>query len=244
MNSETSILTKTDIWFNYFGSKQGSSLSISMSTGSCSVSSELEACFDEKAAFTLKVGAIVSILLAGIIGVTVPLVGNKWRILRSDSGFFVATKAFAAGVILATGFVHILPDATSALSDPCLPKFPWSSFPFSGFIAMMATLFTLLADFISTQYYEGKQEKQIKGSGIEVDDLDSVVVPLVMKDGGLNEEGGGNGIQIVGVDDHDAHHAHIHENGQMKEQLENHKHAFGDDSDGVVRYVVVSQVMF
>ncbi|KAK1438295.1 hypothetical protein QVD17_04102 [Tagetes erecta] len=220
-----------------------SSFSVSMSTGSCGVSPELEACFDEKAAFTLKIGAIVSILLAGIMGVTVPLVGKKWQILRSDLGFFVATKAFAAGVILATGFVHILPDATSALSDPCLPKFPWSSFPFAGFIAMMATLVTLLADFVSTQYYEGKQEMQIKGSGIEVDDLDSVVVPLVVKDGGVNEERGKNGIQIVGMDGHDAHQARIHENGQMQEQLKSHKHAFDDDTDSVVRYVVVSQVL-
>ncbi|KAI3812564.1 hypothetical protein L1987_17275 [Smallanthus sonchifolius] len=222
-----------------------SSVSISMSTISCSESPELEACWDEQAALILKIVAIASILLAGIIGVAVPLVGKKWRILRPDSGFFFSTKAFAAGVILATGFVHILPDATSALSNPCLPKFPWSSFPFSGFIAMMAALVTLLVDFISTQYYEGKQEKHIQTSGIEVDDLDSVVVPLVLKEGGLDEDGGGNGIDIVGVDGHDAHHTHFHENGQMHEQLESHshKHAFGDDSDGVVRYAVVSQVL-
>ncbi|KAK9052819.1 hypothetical protein SSX86_029449 [Deinandra increscens subsp. villosa] len=211
-----------------------------MSTSSCSESQELEACRDENAALILKNVAIGSILLAGIIGVAVPLVGKKWRILRSDSSFFFATKAFAAGVILATGFVHILPDATSALSDPCLPEFPWSSFPFSGFIAMMAALFTLLADFIGTQYYEGKQERRIHSSGTEVDDSDSVVVPLVVKEGGLDNEGSENGIHIVGVDD-----THIHENGQMNEQLESHshKHAFGDDSDSVVRYVVVSQVL-
>ncbi|KAI3713753.1 hypothetical protein L1987_72339 [Smallanthus sonchifolius] len=221
------------------------SIHICSTLSSCSESPELEACYDEQAALILKIVAIGSILLTGIIGVAVPLVGKNWRILRSDSGFFFAIKAFAAGVILATGFVHILPDATSALSNPCLPKFPWSSFPFSGFIAMMAALVTLLADFVSTQYYEGKQENHIQTSGIEVDDLDSVVVPLVVKEGGLDEDEGGNGIHIVGVDGHDAHHTHIHENGQMHEQLESHshKHAFGDDSDGVVRYAVVSQVL-
>ncbi|KAD3641778.1 hypothetical protein R6Q59_004345 [Mikania micrantha] len=211
-----------------------------MSTSSCSESLELEACRDEKTALILKFVAIGSILLAGMIGVVIPLVGKKWRILKADSSFFFATKAFAAGVILATGFVHILPDATSALSDPCLPKFPWSSFPFSGFVAMMSALVTLLADIVSTQYYEAKQEKQILSSGIEVDHL---VVPLVVKEGDLDEGEGRNGICVVGVDGHDTH---IHENRQMHEHLENvdsHKHAFGDDSDGVVRYVVASQVL-
>ncbi|KAJ0431836.1 hypothetical protein HanIR_Chr17g0852751 [Helianthus annuus] len=84
-------------------------LFVSMSTSGCSVSPELEACWDEKIAFILKFVAIACILLAGFIGVAVPLVGKSWRILRSDSGFFSATKAFAAGVILSTGFVHILP---------------------------------------------------------------------------------------------------------------------------------------
>ncbi|KAJ0446207.1 zinc transporter 4, chloroplastic isoform X1 [Helianthus annuus] len=218
-------------------------LFLSMSTSGCSVSPELEACWDEKIAFILKFVAIACILLAGFIGVAVPLVGKSWRILRSDSGFFSATKAFAAGVILSTGFVHILPDATSALSDPCLPKFPWSSFPFSGFIAMMAALFTLLADFITTQYYEGKQEKQIETSGIEVGDLDPAVVPLVSKEDGLEE----NGIHNVVMDGGDVHRTHIRENGQRHEHLESHshKHAFedDDDTDSVVRYAVASQVL-
>ncbi|KAJ0631162.1 putative zinc/iron permease [Helianthus annuus] len=214
-----------------------------MSTSGCSVSPELEACWDEKIAFILKFVAIACILLAGFIGVAVPLVGKSWRILRSDSGFFSATKAFAAGVILSTGFVHILPDATSALSDPCLPNFPWSSFPFSGFIAMMAALFTLLADFITTQYYEGKQEKQIETAGIEVGDLDPAVVPLVAKEDGLEE----NGIHNVVMDGGDVHRTHIRENGQTHEHLESHshKHAFedDDDTDSVVRYAVASQVL-
>ncbi|KAJ0427900.1 putative zinc/iron permease [Helianthus annuus] len=218
-------------------------LFVSMSTSGCSVSPELEACWDEKIAFILKFVAIACILLAGFIGVAVPLVGKSWRILRSDSGFFSATKAFAAGVILSTGFVHILPDATSALSDPCLPNFPWSSFPFSGFIAMMAALFTLLADFITTQYYEGKQEKQIETAGIEVGDLDPAVVPLVAKEDGLEE----NGIHNVVMDGGDVHRTHIRENGQTHEHLESHshKHAFedDDDTDSVVRYAVASQVI-
>ncbi|KAI3501671.1 hypothetical protein L1887_29624 [Cichorium endivia] len=202
-----------------------------MSTSSCSGSLDLEACRDDKTALILKFVAIASIFLFGALGVAVPLVGKKWRLLKTDTSFFFAIKAFAAGVILATGFVHMLPDATSALSNPCLPKTPWSSFPFAGFIAMMAALTTLLADFISTQYYETK-EKQIQ-TRIEPDDMAfaSVVVPLLVKDGGADMDC--DGIQIAGVD------------GQMHEHLESHSHshAFGDDGDSVARHVVISQVL-
>ncbi|KAL2548508.1 zinc transporter 4 precursor [Forsythia ovata] len=79
----------------------------------------------------LKMVAIAAILVAGVCGVAIPLAGKKRRFLQTDSNLFVAAKAFAAGVILATGFVHMLPDATSALTNSCLPKLPWSKFPFS-----------------------------------------------------------------------------------------------------------------
>lgn len=202
-----------------------------MSTSSCGDSSALEACRDENTAFALKFVAIASILFAGFIGVAVPLVGKNWRLLKADASFFIATKAFAAGVILATGFVHMLPDATSALTNPCLPKNPWSSFPFAGFFTMMAALTTLLVDFITTQYYEGEQEKQAQIDRIDPDDLDSVVVPFVVKEFGADEDG--------------CDAIHIHESGQMHEISESHSHthAGGDDSDGVVRNVVVSQVL-
>ncbi|XP_071701684.1 zinc transporter 4, chloroplastic-like [Rutidosis leptorrhynchoides] len=191
----------------------------SMSATTCIDSPTLEACRDEKTAFVLKFVAIASILLAGIFGVSLPLVGKKWRFLKSDSSFFFATKAFAAGVILATGFVHMLPDATSALSNPCLPQIPWSSFPFSGFIAMMAALVTLVADFISSQYYESKHEKRIESDRVEPDGLASLVLPL--------------------LDDHADNHEHTLENGHVHE----HSEVFGDDTDNVARNAVVSQVL-
>ncbi|RZC15108.1 Fe(2+) transport protein 3, chloroplastic [Glycine soja] len=103
-----------------------------MTNSSCG-GAELELCRDESAALLLKFFAIASILLAGMAGIAIPLVRKH---LRTDGNLFVAAKAFAAGVILATGFVHMLSDATEALQHPCLPSFPWSKFPFTGFFAM------------------------------------------------------------------------------------------------------------
>ena len=218
-------------------------ISESVSTATCGGSGgEMDTCRDEKAALFLKMLAIAAILFFGVCGVATPLIGKKRRFLRTDSNLFFAAKAFAAGVILATGFVHMLPDATEALTDECLPTNPWSKFPFSGFFAMMAALITLVVDFVATQYYEKKQEKQIPSL---VDSVD-----IVSGSGGVsvetNENSGkvfgeevGGGMHIVGMHAHAAHHSHNHLHGQeacdghMKEHTDSHSHShshgFGGD---------------
>ncbi|CAK9146900.1 unnamed protein product [Ilex paraguariensis] len=235
-------------------------LSQSMSITTCiGDNSELEACQDKSGAFIFKMVAIGTILTAGVCGIAIPLVGKKHSFLRTDSNVFVAAKAFAAGVILATGFVHMLPDATKALTNSCLPKIPWSKFPFSGFIAMMAALATLMVDFVGTQYYERKQEKQSQIP--RVDSVESVVesgiVPVVeatQRIGAVFGEEEGGAMHIVGMHAHVAHHRHSHPQGQdaceghVKEDANGHghghSHGFGDvDKDGGVRHVVVSQVL-
>lgn len=242
-------------------------LSNSMSTATCGGSAaELETCRDEKVAFFLKMGAIAAILICGACGVSIPLVGKKRQFLQTDSNLFVAAKAFAGGVILATGFVHMLPDATSALTDVCLPKYPWSKFPFAGFIAMMATLVTLFVDFAATQYYERKQEKQNQFSPVDSVETasESGILPAEIKDssGKVFGEVEGGGTHIVGMRAHAAHHGHNHPHGQdacegqAREELHlhlpsdshshshshSHGHGGGDEESGV-RHVVVSQVI-
>lgn len=239
-------------------------LSQSMSTTSCSGSdgsAELEACRDESTAFLLKMVAIAAILTAGVAGVAIPLLGKNRRFLRTDSNPFFVAKAFAAGVILATGFVHMLPDATSALTDSCLPKYPWSKFPFSGFFAMISALATLLVDFVGTQYYERKQEKQQRAGQLDrlnsvdsVSSVDSGIVEEKERNGKVFGEEKGGGMHIVGIHAHAAHHRHNHPHGkdaceghvtEHSHGSDVHSHRFGDgEEEGIVRHVVVSQVMF
>ena len=52
-------------------------------------------------------------------------------------------RSFGAGVILATGFVHMFPDASEALGSECLG---WpASFPWAAFIALMTSLAVLVS---------------------------------------------------------------------------------------------------
>ncbi|KAM7272566.1 hypothetical protein ACFE04_027229 [Oxalis oulophora] len=101
-----------------------------------------------------KVGSIAAILVAGALGVGLPLLGKRIPALRPENDKFFVVKAFAAGVILSTGFVHILPDAFENLNSPCLDPHPWGDFPFTGFIAMVSAIATLMIESLATGYYQ------------------------------------------------------------------------------------------
>ncbi|KAK7360244.1 hypothetical protein VNO77_02227 [Canavalia gladiata] len=66
------------------------------------------------------------ILLSGMAGIAIPLIEKHHHFLRSDSNLFVAAKAFAAGVILATSFIHMLSNVSEVLNHPCLPSYLYS----------------------------------------------------------------------------------------------------------------------
>ncbi|XP_057792793.1 zinc transporter 8-like [Salvia miltiorrhiza] len=108
---------------------------------------------DKALALTYKAAALVSILVAGAAGVCLPVAARRWPALSPESGLFFAVKAFAAGVILSTGFIHVLPDAFDSLTSPCIPERPWGDFPFTGFVAMVAAIGTLMVDSYATSYY-------------------------------------------------------------------------------------------
>ncbi|VFQ62545.1 unnamed protein product [Cuscuta campestris] len=82
---------------------------------------------DKKQALKYKLAAVASILVAGGLGVSLPVLGRRVRCMSPDASFFFFVKAFAAGVILATGFIHVLPDAFENLTSPCLGEKPWVS---------------------------------------------------------------------------------------------------------------------
>ncbi|KAG0500443.1 hypothetical protein HPP92_000515 [Vanilla planifolia] len=240
----------------------------SMSASSCSngVEFDSDACRDDAASFRLKMLAIGAILISGVFGVAIPLVGRKRRFLRTDGSLFILAKSFAAGVILATGFVHMLHDAQAALTDSCLPKFPWRRFPFPGFVAMLAALATLVVDFVGTQVYERKHREEQLGlktaaaaatAAASVSDV-IVVVPEadVVEESGERKEP----MHIVGIHAHAAAHRHSHSHrvgacqGGHTHADDGHSHrveagqgghAHADDGQvsSHVRHVVVSQIL-
>ncbi|KAE8660759.1 Zinc transporter 3 [Hibiscus syriacus] len=108
-------------------------------------------------ALKYKVVAIIWICVAGAFGVSFPLLGKTIDSLRPERNTFFIIKAFASGVILSTGFIHVFPDATRYLTFPCLDVYPWRRFPFAGLVTMVCAIGTLMKDMFVTSHYTKSQ---------------------------------------------------------------------------------------
>lgn len=114
-----------------------------------------------------KVGAIVAILCASAFGVFLPILGKNIPGLRPDKSTFVIVKTFAAGVILCTALIHILPEAFENLTNPCIGEDSVVlSFPFTGVAVMVGALLTLIMDCLATRHFSGANNG---GNGDEED---------------------------------------------------------------------------
>lgn len=125
---------------------------------------------DKTKALRYKIAALVSILVASAIGVSIPLLGKVIPSLSPEKDIFFIIKAFAAGVILSTGFIHVLPDAFENLTSPRLNEHPWGDFPFTGFVAMCTAMGTLMIETYATAYF---QNQQVKGALVEATDVEN-----------------------------------------------------------------------
>ncbi|XP_021901531.1 zinc transporter 8-like isoform X2 [Carica papaya] len=169
---------------------------------------------DTAKALKYKVVAISTILLAGAIGVCLPILGKKIQTFRPENNIFFFVKAFAAGVILATGFVHILPDAYESLTSPCLAQNPWGNFPFAGFIAMLSAMLTLMIDSSATGWFSRSHFKK----------------PSPVLNYGDEENG-------------DEHEGHVHVHTHPTHGHAHGSAAFISQDFDLIRHKIVSQVL-
>lgn len=104
-------------------------------------------------ALKFKLIAIATIIVAGAIGICIPLLGMMFKSLGPNSNMFLVVKFFAAGVILATGFVHVFPDANESLENPCLVDKAWGDFPMANFVAMLAAVAVMMIETVVTSLF-------------------------------------------------------------------------------------------
>ncbi|OVA15699.1 Zinc/iron permease [Macleaya cordata] len=185
-----------------------------MVSAECSCDPEESEGRNKSEALKYKLGAIASILVASGVGVCIPILGKKIAALRPEKDIFFMIKAFAAGVILATGFIHVLPDAFENLTSPCLKENPWG-FPFTGFIAMMSAIGTLMVDTFATSYF--KRSHFNKALPVNID-----------------EEQNGEHAGHVHVHTH-ATHGHAHGSAFVSSE--------DSGSSDLIRHRVISQVL-
>ena len=160
---------------------------------------------DARGALRLKFVAIASILAAGAAGVLVPVLGRSSAALRPDGDVFFVVKAFAAGVILATGMVHILPAAFDALGSPCGGA--KAGFPYAGLVAMSAAMVTMMVDSLAAGYYRRSHFKKPRPVDDDASDLRAA---------GDEERAGAEHAGHLHVHTHATHghaHGHVHSSG-------------------------------
>ncbi|KAK9057551.1 hypothetical protein SSX86_022387 [Deinandra increscens subsp. villosa] len=124
------------------------------------------ACRDGDAAATLKLISMFVIFLTSVIGISAPVM--LARLFHGKPLYdkaILIIKCFAAGVILSTSLVHVLPDAYNALADCHVSSHhPWKDFPFSGLITLIGVLTALLVDLTATSHVDGYSHGHGSGS--------------------------------------------------------------------------------
>lgn len=130
-------------------------------------SARANSCRDGKAAAYLKLISIIVIFFTSVIGISLPVL--LARLFQGKPAYDKAVliiKCFAAGVILSTSLVHVLPDAFDALADcQVASHHPWKDFPFSGLITLIGVLTALFVDLTATSHVEGQGHGHGHGHG-------------------------------------------------------------------------------
>ncbi|MED6212482.1 zinc transporter 6 [Stylosanthes scabra] len=131
-----------------------------MSTQPCAadILSRATSCRDGSAAAHLKFISIFVIFFTSMFGMSSPVL--LARLFQGKSLYDRAValiKCFAAGVILSTSLVHVLPDAYASLADcRVATRHPWRDFPFSGLVTLLAV------DLVASSHVEHAQYAPVK----------------------------------------------------------------------------------
>ncbi|KAL1308523.1 hypothetical protein HN51_050487 [Arachis hypogaea] len=137
--------------------------------------SRATACRDGSAAAHLKFLSIFVIFFTSMLGMSSPVL--LARLFQGKSLYDRAValiKCFAAGVILSTSLVHVLPDAYSSLADcRVATRHPWRDFPFSGLVTLIGALLALAVDLVASSHVEHAQYAPVKTNEKESSSVES-----------------------------------------------------------------------
>ncbi|KAK1271989.1 hypothetical protein QJS04_geneDACA006059 [Acorus gramineus] len=127
------------------------------------------ACRNTPEATHLKFISTAIIFFTSVVGISSPVfLARLFRKSPAYAHTLLLIKCYAAGVILSTSLVHVLPDAFAALSDcRVASRHPWRDFPFSGFVSMAGALIALLVDVAATSSSSSHAQQHAQYAPIE-----------------------------------------------------------------------------
>ncbi|KAG0018895.1 high-affinity Zn(2+) transporter zrt1 [Entomortierella chlamydospora] len=121
----------------------------------------------------LHIASIFIILAASTLGVFMPVIASKVRVLRMSDRILTFGKQFGTGIILATAFIHMMPDAMYNLSSSCLgPEFSENYTAFGGLFMLLSSLFMHWIEFVAVEHNERRMREAAANQGLENIDID------------------------------------------------------------------------
>ncbi|KAK5815111.1 Zinc/iron permease [Linnemannia elongata] len=122
---------------------------------------------------SLHIASVFIILAASTCGVFMPVIASKVRVLRISDRVLTLGKQFGTGVILATGFIHMMPTAMANLSSPCLgPTFSENYTAFGGLFILLSSLFMHWIEFIAVEHNERRMREAAASQGLKEINID------------------------------------------------------------------------
>ncbi|CUM56924.1 unnamed protein product [Debaryomyces tyrocola] len=108
-----------------------------------------------------RISAVFVILIVSAIGAFFPLIAKRNPYFTLPKWCFFITRYFGSGVIVATGFIHLLAEADQALSDECLGGV-FDEYPWAEGIALMGLFLMFLLDIVAHRRLEDKVKREEK----------------------------------------------------------------------------------
>ncbi|KAI5966918.1 uncharacterized protein KGF55_000327 [Candida pseudojiufengensis] len=114
--------------------------------------------------FIARITAVPVLFVVSAIGSFAPLIAKHNKYFRIPGWCFQAIKFFGSGVIIATGFIHLMAESSRNLTNICLGS-PFVDYPFAEGIALIALFLIFFFDVIAHHKLNEKAKRDFNKMG-------------------------------------------------------------------------------
>ncbi|KAI5952865.1 hypothetical protein KGF54_003732 [Candida jiufengensis] len=115
--------------------------------------------------FVARITAVPVLFVVSALGSFAPLIAKYNKKFKIPNWCFQAIKFFGSGVIIATGFIHLMAESSRNLTMKCLGS-PFIDYPFAEGIALIALFIIFFFDVIAHHKLSQKAKRKIANSEI------------------------------------------------------------------------------
>ncbi|KAH9967522.1 Zinc/iron permease [Russula dissimulans] len=106
----------------------------------------------------LRIASLFIIWATSSFAATFPVAARRSRFIHVPHLLFETAKYFGSGVIIATGFIHLLAPGIQELTSPCLGA-AWQNYPYSLALALLSSMGIFIIEVIAFRLGTAKLKK-------------------------------------------------------------------------------------